>query len=106
MKITKSEFGVTSTGESVSLYHMENNSGAYVEIIDFGARIHKLVVPNRDGKLTDVCLSVANIADYEVERAYYGSICGRVANRICEGKFSLNGVDYQLAINNKVHLPN
>ena len=38
--------------------------------------------------------------DYEAERAYYGAVCGRVANRICEGKFTLNGVDYQLAINN------
>ena len=100
MKITKSEFGVTRAGETVSLFHMENNSGAYVEIIDFGARIHKLVVPNRDGVLTDVCLSVSTIEDYELDRAYYGAICGRVANRICEGKFSLNGVDYQLATNN------
>jgi len=100
MKITKSEFGVTSAGEAVSLYHMENNSGAYIEVIDFGARIHKLVVPNRDGELIDVCLSVATLEDYEAERAYYGAICGRVANRICKGKFTLNGVDYQLAINN------
>lgn len=100
MKITKSEFGVTSTGEVVSLFHMENNAGAYIEVIDFGARIHKLVVANKDGELTDVCLSVANMEDYEAERAYYGAVCGRVANRICEGKFTLNGTDYQLAINN------
>lgn len=100
MKITKSEFGVTSSGETVNLFHMENNSGAYVDILDFGARIHKLVVPNHDGELTDVCLSVATMADYEADRAYYGAICGRVANRICKGKFTLNGVDYQLAINN------
>ena len=100
MKIIKSEFGTTSTGEAVTLFHMENNSGAYIEVLDFGARIHKLVVPNRDGELTDVCLSVATMEDYEEERAYYGSICGRVANRICEGKFTLNDVDYQLAINN------
>ena len=71
MKITKSEFGVTSTGEVVNLFHMENNAGAYIEVIDFGARIHKLVVPNKDGELTDVCLSVANMEDYEAERAYY-----------------------------------
>ena len=49
---------------------------------------------------TDVSLNVATIEDYEADQAYYGAICGRVANRICEGKFSLNGVDYQLAINN------
>ena len=100
MKITKYEFGVTSAGETVNLFHMENNSGAYIEIIDFVARIHKLVVPNKDGVLTDVCLSVSTIEDYEKDRAYYGAICGRVANRICKGKFTLNGVDYQLATNN------
>lgn len=100
MKITKSEFGKTSAGELVTLFHLENNSGAYVEILDFGARIHKLAVPDRDGILRDICLSVANIADYEADKAYYGAICGRVANRICEGRFSLNGTDYQLAVNN------
>lgn len=100
MKIIKSEFGVTSAGETVSLFHMENNSGAYIEVLDFGARIHKLVVPNKNGELTDVCLSVATMEDYEVERAYYGSVCGRVANRICNGRFTLNGENYQLAINN------
>lgn len=100
MKITKSEFGTTSTGEIVNLYHMENNSGAYIEIIDFGARIHKLAVPNRDGELTDVSLNVATMADYEAERSYYGSVCGRVANRICNGRFTLNNTEYQLATNN------
>lgn len=100
MKITKSEFGRTSAGELVTLFHLENNSGAYVEILDFGARIHKLAVPDREGTLKDICLSVTNIADYEADKAYYGAICGRVANRICEGRFSLNGTDYQLAVNN------
>lgn len=100
MKITKSTFGVTDNGDAVSLYHMENNSGAYIEIIDFGARIHKLVVPDRNGVLTDVCLSVASLKDYETEHSYYGAICGRVANRICNGRFTLNGTDYQLAVNN------
>lgn len=100
MKITKSIFGVTDNNETVNLYHMENNSGAYVEIIDFGARIHKLVVPDKNGILTDVCLSVASLDDYETERSYYGAVCGRVANRICGGRFTLNNTDYQLAINN------
>lgn len=100
MKITKSEFGVTSAGRSVSLYHLENASGAYIEVLDFGARIHKLVVPNREGELTDVCLSVATLEDYEAERSYYGATCGRVANRICDGRFTLNDTAYQLAINN------
>ena len=105
MKITKSEFGTTGKGETVTLFHMENNSGAYVEILNFGARIHRLVVPNRDGVLTDISLNVAGIEDYELETNYYGAVCGRVANRICNGQFTLDGIDYQLAVNNwKNHL--
>ena len=100
MKIIKSNFGTTKNGEAIHLFHMENASGAYLEVLDFGARIHKLVVPNKNNELTDICLGLTSMEDYEADIAYYGAICGRVANRICEGRFSLNEVDYQLAINN------
>lgn len=100
MKITKTDFGQTSLGENVSLFHMENSSGAYIEVTDFGARIVKIVVPNKDGELINTCLSLPTVEAYEKDDTYLGSICGRVANRICKGHFSLNGVDYQLAINN------
>ena len=100
MKIIKSQFGKTSNGETVNLFHMENAQGVYIEILDFGARIHKLVVPDRYGTLKDVCQNLTNMNDYEADKSYYGAICGRVANRICNGQFSLNGTDYQLAVNN------
>ena len=100
MKIIKSDFGTTTAGEAVSLFHLENADGAFIEIIDFGARIYKIAVPDKEGTLRDVCLGLTSLEDYEQETAYYGAICGRVANRIKEGRFSLNGVDYQLAINN------
>jgi len=47
MKITKSEFGTTKNGSTINLFHLENTSGAYVEIIDFGCRLTKIVVPAR-----------------------------------------------------------
>ena len=100
MKIVKSDFGTTSTGEATSLFHFENANGAYMEVLDFGARIYKIVVPDKDGNLIDVCQGLTSIEDYEVERSYYGAVCGRVANRIKEGRFTLNGVDYELAVNN------
>lgn len=100
MKIIKSDFGMTARGELVNLYHIENASGAYIEVLDYGARVHKIVVPNKDGELVNACLSFSTVAEYEKDDSYRGSICGRVANRICKGRFSLNGVDYQLAINN------
>lgn len=100
MKITKSDFGNTNTGENIYIYHMENTSGAYVEVINFGCRLVKIVVPNREGQLTDVCLGLDSSEDYTNDNASLGAIVGRVANRIKDGHFTLNGKDYQLAINN------
>ena len=65
MKITKSDFGITNTGENIHLYHLENNSGAYVEVIDFGCRLVKIVVPDRDGNMRDVCLGLDTMDGYE-----------------------------------------
>lgn len=99
MKITKSDFGTTTSGETISLYHLENDRGAYVEIIDFGCRLVKIVVPDRNGAMTDVCLGLDTIDGYEKDDASLGAVVGRVANRIKDGRFTLNGKDYQLAVN-------
>ena len=58
MKITKSDFGTTNTGENINIYHLENEAGAYVEILNFGCRLVKIVVPDRNGNPTDVCLGM------------------------------------------------
>lgn len=100
MKITKSEFGTTKDGYTISLYHMENSSGAYIELIDFGCRLTKIMVPDRNGILTDVCLGFDAAEHYENDDASLGAVVGRVANRIKDGNFSLNGKNYQLAVNN------
>lgn len=99
MKITKSDFGMTNTNDAVSLFHLENNSGAYIEITDFGCRLVKIVVPNREGQMTDVCLGLSSAEQYANDNASLGAVVGRVANRIKDGRFSLNGTDYQLAVN-------
>ncbi len=100
MSITSTNFGVTKTGEEAYLYRLENKSGAYVEITNFGARVVSIVVPDKKGEMRDVALGFSNLKDYEEDDAYLGSICGRYANRICKGKFTLNGKEYSLAINN------
>lgn len=100
MKISRTDFGTTNTGENISIYHLENNSGAYVEIINFGCRLVKIVVPDRSGNMTDICLGFDSIDGYEQDNASLGAIVGRVANRIKDGHFSLNGKEYQLAVNN------
>ena len=69
MKITKSDFGTLNTGENIYIYHMENANGAYVEVINFGCRLVKIVVPDRDGKMTDVCLGFDSMEDYARDNA-------------------------------------
>lgn len=100
MKISKSDYGVTQTGEPVFIYHLENTSGAYVDILNYGCRIVRILVPNREGTLTDVCLGFDSLSDYEADAASVGAVVGRVANRIKNGRFSLNGTVYSLATNN------
>lgn len=100
MKISKSDFGISNTGETIHIFHLENAGGAYVEMIDYGCRIVKIVVPDREGSMTDVCLGMDTIDGYEKDNACLGAVVGRVANRIKDGHFTLNGRDYQLAVNN------
>lgn len=98
--VTKSFFGTLPDGSSANNYKIENASGAYVTVSDYGVTIVKIVVPDKNGVLGDVVLGFDNPTEYEETISYYGATIGRVANRIKDGKFTLNGVDYELTINN------
>lgn len=98
--ITKSFFGTTSSGKTVTKYTLKNKTGATCDVIDFGAIITSLNVPDRDGKFADVVLGFDNVADYESKSPYFGAIVGRYANRIANGQFTLAGKTYNLATNN------
>lgn len=82
--------------------HFELNNGTIrVTVTNYGATITSLYVPDKHGKVADVVLGFDSIEAYVKDNApYFGCIVGRVANRIKEGKFHLNGVDYSLPINN------
>ena len=67
MSITKREFGKLSDGTVVTLYHLENGSGAYAELLDYGTLLVKLVVPDKAGSLTDVVLGYDTLEDYVVK---------------------------------------
>lgn len=99
--MVKKDFGVTQNGEPVSLYRLENASGAYVEILDYGATLRSLAVPDANGKLTDVVLGFDDIADYEKNTAYIGAFIGRYCNRIGGARFTLNGKEYCVSANEK-----
>lgn len=94
-------FGVTKTGEEIQEYILKNKNGMEVHVINFGATIKNIFVPDREGNLADVILGFDDISGYEGnELACHGAVIGRVANRIGEGRFTLNGVEYKLDINN------
>ncbi|PIN07325.1 putative mutarotase [Handroanthus impetiginosus] len=77
-----------------------NNGTMQVKVSNFGCTITSLSVPDKDGKLADVVLGFDTLEPYQKGAApYFGCIVGRVANRIKEGKFTLNGVEYSLPIN-------
>ena len=99
--LTPANFAGTVDGKSVQMYVLTNAKGAEATIINYGAKIVSLSVPDKNGKLTDVVLGHNNLTEYlNSEEPYFGAVCGRTGNRIAKGKFTLDGVIYQLPINN------
>jgi len=87
-------------GKKVVLCRLENKNGLSVELTNYGARIVKLLVPDKKGDLADVVLSFDTLDEITTREPYFNATCGRFANRIQDGKFSLDGKEYHLAINN------
>lgn len=100
MNITNETWGTTRDGQSVTLYTLRNEKGMEAMITNYGGIIVSLKVPDKTGALADVVLGFDNLADYETKSPFFGCITGRYANRIAKGKFSLNGQEYTLAVNN------
>ncbi len=95
-------FGKTADGNTVHEYVLKNKNGMKAVLITRGATLTQLHVPDKDGKLADVVLGWDNVVGYESEdNQYFGCTTGRVCNRIAKGKFTLDGKDYSLAINNE-----
>lgn len=97
--ITEQSFGTLSTGESARLYTLTNKQGMQVNITNYGGIIVSIFTPDITGRLADIVLGYDNVADYEQDTYYLGAIIGRYAGRIAEGKISLDGKQYQLALN-------
>ncbi|HCO67717.1 MAG TPA: galactose-1-epimerase [Dysgonomonas sp.] len=96
-----SSFEKNIDGKEASLFILTNKNGAELTISNYGARIVSLMVPDKDGNLVDVVTGHNSIDEYlESEEPYFGAVCGRTANRIAKGEFTLDEVDYTLAINN------
>lgn len=99
MSIEKKKFGVTKDGQEVTSYILKNANGMEAVFIDYGACLTKLLVPDAQGKLTDVVLGFDHVSGYENDDANHGAFVGRNGNRIGGATFELNGKRYELAKN-------
>ncbi|MCH5303028.1 MAG: galactose mutarotase, partial [Prevotella sp.] len=100
--LNPAKFDTVINGDSVKLFTLKNDNGMEVCITNYGGRVVSLVVPDKDGKPTDVVLGFDNIAQYADtlnSPTDYGSSVGRYANRIKNAKFTLSGTEYQLKVN-------
>jgi len=96
-------FGKTRCGKEVTAYTLTNPNGMRMKVINYGGTIVSLEVPDRDGNIDDVVLGFDNMKDCIADNMYIGTIVGRYGNRINQGKFAIDGKEYQLAQNNDGH---
>jgi aldose 1-epimerase len=101
--ITKHFFGTMNDGQEIYCYTMKNRTGMSVTICDFGGAITELSVPDKYGRCSNVVMGFDSLRDYVLADGYLGALVGRTANRIAKGRFTLEGKDYQLYINNGVN---
>jgi aldose 1-epimerase len=99
-QISQRPFGQTKEGTPATLFTLRNNQGAEAGICNYGGLVIFLKVPDRNGHFDDVVLGCDNLADYIKDSPYFGAMIGRYGNRIAKGKFTLDGKEYTLAINN------
>ncbi len=99
MGISEESFGQMDDGREVHLYTLINDNGMEVRITNYGGIITSLKVPGSDGVSENVVLGFDNLDDYLSGHPYFGALIGRYGNRIANGRFEIDGTEYQLTIN-------
>lgn len=87
-------------GQDIHLLTLCNAEGMRVQVMNYGAKMVSLYVPNRLGVAADVLLGFSTFEEWQTKEPYFNAVIGRCANRIKNGRFVLEGTEYQLAINN------
>ena len=105
MKITKSLFGKTNEGTEVDLFTLANDNQVTVKITNYGAIVTSIETPDKNGAITNIACGFEKLetylsTEYLGSYPYFGCVCGRCCNRIEDGKFTLEGKKYSLAVNN------
>ena len=97
----KKEFGITSNGERVDMFTLENSNKTAVDIITYGATINAVRTADKNGEIADVLCGFDTIEGHEKYSNYQGMTVGRYANRIANGEFEIDGVKYELVKNER-----
>src|SRR5690606_4478635 len=97
MPVSTQPFGQLPDGRPVECHTLKNAKGMEARILTYGGILQSLLVPDRDGNLADVVLGFDTLEPYLGEHPYFGALIGRYANRIAEGKFTLDNLTYDLA---------
>ncbi len=103
LSVSHAAFGVMPSGVAATLYTLTNANGLIVKVTNYGGIITEIHTPDKNGKLGDITLGYDNVNDYVKSSPYFGALIGRYGNRIAKGKFSLDGHNYQLDVNNGVN---
>lgn len=99
--IVKNFFGTTAKGEAVDIYTLRNSSETAVDILTYGATVNSIYVADKNGNFADVLSGFDTLEGHEKFSDYQGMTVGRYANRIAGGKFSIDGVEYNVEKNEK-----
>ena len=99
----KSKFETEVAGQPTSLYVLKNAKGAEACVTNWGGRLVSVMVPDKNGKMTDVVLGYDSIQAYINSTGNFGALIGRYGNRIANGKFKLDGTEYTLPQNDKTN---
>lgn len=99
MSVEISQFGKTHFGKDIKLYTISNGKGMQAAVTNIGASLVNLIVPNDKGESKDIVLGFESGEEYLVNGSFFGATIGRVANRTANAKFSIDGKEYSLAVN-------
>lgn len=99
MGVTKEKFGVTKDGKEIFAYVITNKNGMSAKVIQYGAILTELKVPDKNGKIDDLVLGYDTLEPYYENGSFFGATVGRSANRIANAKITIDGTEYQLAVN-------
>ena len=98
--VTVEPFGHTPEGDEIQRFTIKNQNAMTAQVINYGAILTALSVPDRDGKIGEITLGFDSLDGYLGHHPHFGSTIGRVGNRIAKGHFILNGHEHHLHINN------